>query len=79
MKKMENKDYLREKIRWSETSDVEFPFKAVHDGDKLLLRLNDFPAEPLYTLFVNGEEIMDLDDFSNNWKIKKEFAYNTAD
>ncbi len=75
---MKNKDYLSEKIRWNETSNVEFPLKAVYDGDKLLLRLNDFPAEPLYTLFVNGEEIMDIDDLSENWKIKKQLAFNLA-
>ena len=59
---------------------AEFPYKAVHNGDELILRLNDFPAEPLYTLFVNGEEIIDIEDFPENWKSHKkaEYAYNRA-
>ena len=78
MNMMKNNDYLSEKIRWSETFDVRFPFEAVYNGKKLLLRLNDFPAEPLYTLFVNGEEIMDIDDFSDSWRVKRQLAYNQA-
>lgn len=77
MDKMKNKDYLSEKIRWYRTSDVRFPFEANHKGEELRLRLNDFPAEPLYTLFVNGEELTDIEDFPENWKVrdKVEFAH----
>lgn len=67
---MKRKDYLSEKIRWKESSNPEFPLRATHDGDELRLRLNDFPAEPLYTLFAGNVEIMDLDDLPKNWTIK---------
>jgi hypothetical protein len=69
---MKSKDYLSEKIRWKESSNPEFPLRAVHDGDELRLRLNDFPAESLYTLFVNDIEIMDLEDLPENWTIKRQ-------
>ena len=74
---MKSKDYLSEKIRWKESSNPEFPLRTDHDGDQLQLRLNDFPAESLYTLFVNDREIMDLEDLPENWTIKrtaKQFA-----
>lgn len=68
---MKSKDYLSEKIRWKESFNPEFPFRAAHDGDELRLRLNDFPAEPLYTLLVNNEEVMDIDDLPANWTFKR--------
>ena len=68
---MKNKDYLSEKIRWKETSNPEFPLRAAFEGDELRLRLNDFPLEPLYTLFINDEEVIDLDDLPANWTIKR--------
>ncbi len=67
---MKSKDYLSENLRWKETSNPNFPLRSAHGGDDLKLRLNDFPAESLYTLFVNGEEVMDIDDLPANWTIK---------
>lgn len=69
--KMKNKNYLGENIRWKETFNPEFPLRAAHNGEELRLRLNDFPAEALYTLFVNNVEITDIDDLPANWTIKR--------
>ncbi|HEY0460049.1 MAG TPA: hypothetical protein VGC97_13010 [Pyrinomonadaceae bacterium] len=75
---MKSKDYLSENIRWKETFNPEFPLRAAHDGDELRLRLNDFPAEALYTLFVNDAEIMDIDDLPANWTIKRAQQFVSA-
>jgi hypothetical protein len=76
---MKNKDYLSEKICWEEALNPEFPLKATHNGKKLRLRMNDFPAEPLYTLLVNDEEILDLDDLPANWKPIKQAVGRRAE
>lgn len=55
------------KIEWLPTGDSEFPYKATYNGRALLLRLNDFPEENLYTLVLEGEEKLHLDDFPDKW------------
>jgi len=64
---MKNKNYLTEEIMWNFTDDPEYPYRAVHDGKKLLVRLNDFPAEHLYTLLADDEEIVNFDDWAAAW------------
>jgi hypothetical protein len=60
-------NYLREKISWGRSADLDYPYEAEIDGEKLVIRLNDFPAERLYTLFVNDEEIASFDDWPKQW------------
>jgi len=40
---------------------------AVVDGERWELRLNDFPAEPLYTLFIGGVESQSFSEFPACW------------
>lgn len=61
-------DFYDERIRWKETGDVDYPYRASFEDHDLLLRLNDFPAEPLYTIIVDGEEITDIEEWSPRWK-----------
>lgn len=61
-------DYLTEKIEWRETGDPTHPYAAEIDGEKYLIRLNDFPDEHLYTLLVDGNDVADFDDWSACWK-----------
>ena len=61
------KNYLAEKIDWTRTNDLHFPFTAEFEGAKCVIRFNDFPEEHLYTLIVNGKEVADFDDWSANW------------
>lgn len=42
-------------------------YAAQVDGEKWELRLNDFPAEPLYTLFISAEELMSFSQFPACW------------
>ncbi len=60
-------DYLAEKITWQKTADPKNPYSAEFEGEKCVIRLNDFPDEHLYTLIVDGVEIIEFDDWSAQW------------
>ena len=49
-------------VRWQRTTDGEWPYRASAEGHELAVRVNDFPAEPLYSILVDGEAIADLGD-----------------
>jgi hypothetical protein len=36
-------------------------------GRTYIIRINDFPAEPLYTLLIDGKEVEDLEDWPSAW------------
>lgn len=59
--------YLEEKVAWRRGKDPSYPFEAEVDTDKLVIRLNDFPDETLYTLMVNDEEVLSFDDWPECW------------
>lgn len=44
--------YLEETVVWNRSIDPGYPFQAEFEGDRLAMRLNDFPEESLYTLMV---------------------------
>ena len=46
-------------------------FFAIDNSELILLRLNDFPDEPLLTL-IKGKEILDIDDTPLQWIIQFE-------
>lgn len=58
---------LRTHVTWTNTPDVHHPLSAVVDGQAWVLRLGDFPAEPLYTLVVDGDEIGSFDTWPASW------------
>ena len=60
-------NYLEEKIAWEKGTDPKYPFVASIDGERCVVRLNDFPDESLYTLIVNDIEIADFDDWPKQW------------
>ena len=64
---IKEQNYLQAPIVWLQADDVEYPYAAVFDGNKLLLRLNDFPDEHLYTLIVNNKELASFDDWPKAW------------
>lgn len=53
---------------WEPTGDGEFPYRTKVGEQVLTIRVNDFPAEPLYSVLVGGEAIEDLDDWPAAWK-----------
>lgn len=46
-------------------------WRAMHDGEKYELRMNNFPDESLYTLTRRGESV-DFDDTPEGWSIPRE-------
>ena len=55
-------------VQWHKTDDVDFPYRAEVDGRTWQVRLNDFPAEPLYTLVIDGRPVEDLDEWPLAWQ-----------
>ncbi|HEY2792824.1 MAG TPA: hypothetical protein VGJ28_10730 [Micromonosporaceae bacterium] len=55
-------------VAFAHTGDGEWPYRAIAAGVTLLIRVNDFPAEPLYSLFVDGTHVADLDDWPSPWQ-----------
>lgn len=64
---VKEQNYLEEPITWNEGNDPEYPYFAVFDGNNLVLRLNDFPDEHLYSLIVGNKELASFDDWPRAW------------
>lgn len=63
---MENSILLKKNIFWKEHPRHK-RYYYIEDGDKIiLLRLNNFPEEPLWTI-INGLDIMDIEDRPSGW------------
>lgn len=60
-------NYLDKEITWRKPKYPDFAYATILDGDKLFLYINDFPDEPLYTLYVNDKKIIDIDDLPETW------------
>ena len=64
---------LLKKINWEGTGDFDYPLKAKVNNELVILRSNDWPAEPLLTaLDKDGNEIMDIEYLSDFWEALKE-------
>jgi hypothetical protein len=50
------------------TDDVEHPWAASVDGRTWVLRLGDFPAEPVYALLIDGAEVASFDTWPEAWE-----------
>jgi hypothetical protein len=60
------KIYFEKAIKWNSSSDAEHPWCTTLEGKKARIRINDFPAEALYTLEVDGSEA-DFDEWPSGW------------
>ena len=58
---------LQTVVAWTKTSDLDHPYETQVDGHRWLVRLGHFPAEPLYTLLVDGEAISSFDTWPETW------------
>jgi hypothetical protein len=60
---------LRRPIRWRTASgeEVHTVFEADVGVEHWSVRMNDFPDEPMYTLIVDGREIVHFDDWPAFW------------
>jgi len=55
-------------VAWRSTSSAEIPYEADVDGRRWSLRVNDFPAQPLYTLLVDGAPVVDVETWPAAWR-----------
>jgi hypothetical protein len=55
------------KVTWQESQDAEHPYQARIGGAHWVIRINDFPDEPLYTLLIDGMPVLDFDDWPQAW------------
>ena len=60
-------NYLEEHVIWRRSTDPSYPYEATFNGERLVIRLNNFPDENLYTLLVNDEEVAHFDDWPEPW------------
>lgn len=61
-------DLIYKSIIWIKHPSNKKYFYAYHNSGLLLLRLNNFPDEPLFTL-IKQLDISDIDDTPENWFI----------
>ncbi|MCI5145728.1 MAG: hypothetical protein D3923_09395 [Candidatus Electrothrix sp. AR3] len=60
--------YFARNIVWRKTDDSEFPYVADGKHEQMKIRLNDFPAEPLYSLVINDAVFCDFDQWPPSWQ-----------
>ncbi len=58
----------RTPVQWEATDEAEHPYRSDVSGVTWQVRLNDFPAESLYTLLIAAEEIGDFDEWPSGWR-----------
>jgi len=58
---------IEQRPAWQRTGNAFFPVAARMRGGWWVLRLNNFPDHPLWTLFVRGERRFDVDDTPKAW------------
>jgi hypothetical protein len=66
------KDLLKKNIRWKNHPDKEIKryWYCQIEEKLILLRMNNFPDEVLFTV-INGLEICDLEDKPENWELEE--------
>lgn len=57
-------------ITWTKTKSAEYPYTAEVGGNKVTLKMNDFPEEPLATVIDKaGTPVMHTNDMLSNWHL----------
>jgi len=64
---MESTQALARALSWERTGDAEVPWRVEVDGTAWRIRVNDFPAEALYSLLIDDAEVLDFDDWPDAW------------
>jgi hypothetical protein len=60
--------HLQSTVQWRPTGNVDRPWSAKVGGVCWELQVKDFPAEQMYTLWINGERVGSFDDWPKKWK-----------
>ena len=66
---------LQRSVAWRTASGTEpcIVFESFASEHKWLVRMNDFPDEPLYTLLIDGTAIIHFDDWPEFWGSRPPF------
>jgi hypothetical protein len=60
-------DCLKKNVKWSRAKHPTALWCAQVGADTWTVRVNDFPEEHLYTLFVNDEGLGHFDEWPRQW------------
>ncbi|MFF5383645.1 hypothetical protein [Pedobacter suwonensis] len=66
---MDTKILLKSNIVWKKHPVNERFFYVKQENQIVLLRINNFPDEPLFSL-INGLDILDMEDRPDGWDIE---------
>jgi hypothetical protein len=58
-------------VEWLKAHQSGFAYEAKVSSENWKLRMNDFPDEPLFTLIIDGDEILHFNDWPRAWKRPK--------
>jgi hypothetical protein len=59
---------LTHPLAWRPAMGAEFPYFATVSDQEWRIRINDFPAEPMYTLVINSTAVGDFDEWPDCWR-----------
>ena len=71
-------DCLKKNVKWLKANDPTALWRARVRGETWTIRVNDFPEEQLYTLFVNDDDLGSFDEWPRQWS-RTEDATNPKD
>lgn len=60
--------YFSKALKWFNTEDAEYPLVSNVNEECWRIRINDFPEEPLYTLFIEKRLVVSFNDWPSSWK-----------
>lgn len=58
-------EIFKDEIHWKKGPDTEFVYECIDKNWKI--RINDFPEEVMFTLFIDNEPTLDFDDWPEYW------------
>jgi hypothetical protein len=67
---MNNEELISSTILWKKHSEIGYYYYNEEYDKLILLRMNNFPEEPLFTL-INGLDITDLEDKPIGWNLER--------
>lgn len=59
--------FLRTPVTWGRTGELLRPFSAVVNGQTWIVRIGEFPEEPLYTLIVDAVTVGSFSTWPEGW------------
>lgn len=60
---------FKQQVKWDKNTETstDFSFMAMVNSRAWKLRINNFPDEPMYTLFIDDKAILTFDDMPATW------------